>query len=60
MSDLFLLSPSRMSKIEPIFHGPHSVSRVDDRRVFSANRYDRCAHTFFSANCIAATLCYWL
>lgn len=40
-------------KIENIF------GRIKDwRRV--ATRYDRCAHTFFSAICIAATVCYWL
>jgi transposase len=30
----------------------------DWRRI--ATRYDRCAHAFFSAICIAATLTYWL
>jgi len=30
----------------------------DWRRV--ATRYDRCAHTFFSAICIAATVTFWL
>ena len=25
-----------------------------------ATRYDRCAHTFFSAICIAATVIFWL
>lgn len=25
-----------------------------------ATRYDRCAHTFFSATCIAATVIFWL
>lgn len=30
----------------------------DWRRV--ATRYDRCAHTFFSAICIAATVIFWL
>ncbi len=30
----------------------------DWRRV--ATRYDRCAHTFFSAICIAATVVFWL
>ena len=29
----------------------------DWRRI--ATRYDRCAHTFFSAICIAATLIFW-
>lgn len=40
-------------KIENVF------GRIKDwRRV--ATRYDRCAHTFLSAICIAATVCYWL
>ena len=30
----------------------------DWRRI--ATRYDRCAHTFFSAICIAATVLFWL
>jgi len=30
----------------------------DWRRI--ATRYDRCAHTFFSAICIAATVIYWI
>lgn len=30
----------------------------DWRRV--ATRYDRCAHTFFSAICIAAAVCFWI
>jgi putative transposase len=35
------------------------IGRLKDwRRV--ATRYDRCAHTFFSAICIAATLTVWL
>ena len=39
-------------KIENVF------SRLKDwRRV--ATRYDRCAHTFMSAICIAATIAYW-
>ena len=29
-----------------------------DRRI--ATRYDRCAHTFFPAICIAATVTFWL
>ena len=34
-------------------------ARIKDwRRV--ATRYDRCAHTFFSAICIAATLSFWI
>ena len=40
-------------KIENVF------ARIKDwRRV--ATRYDRCARTFMSAICIAATVCYWL
>jgi transposase len=40
-------------KIENMF------GRLKDwRRV--ATRYDRCAHTFFSAICIAATVIFWL
>lgn len=30
----------------------------DWRRI--ATRYDRCAHTFFSAICIAATMIFWI
>ncbi len=30
----------------------------DWRRIHT--RYDRCAHTFFSAICIAATVIFWL
>ena len=30
----------------------------DCRRI--ATRYDRCAHTFFSAICIAATIIFWI
>jgi transposase len=40
-------------KIENMF------GRIKDwRRI--ATRYDRCAHTFFSAICIAATVAFWL
>ena len=35
-----------------------SARLKDWRRV--ATRYDRCAHTFFSAICIAATVIFWL
>jgi transposase len=35
------------------------VARLKDwRRI--ATRYDRCAHTFMSAICIAATVIFWL
>lgn len=39
MSDLFLLSPSGMSKIEPFFPKSHGVPRIDDRRVISGIVY---------------------
>ena len=43
----------RRHKIENIF------ARIKDwRRI--AMRYDRCAHTFFSAICIAAIFCFWI
>jgi putative transposase len=43
----------RRHRIENMF------GRLKDwRRV--ATRYDRCAHTFFSAICIAATVTFWL
>jgi len=35
------------------------LGRLKDwRRI--ATRYDRCAHTFFSAICLAATVTFWL
>mgnify|MGYP001563664611 CR=1 FL=1 len=39
MSDLFLLSPAQMSKIQPFFPKSHGVARVDDRRVVSGIVY---------------------
>jgi transposase len=37
----------------------NAFGRLKDwRRI--ATRYDRCAHTFFSAICIAATVIFWL
>ena len=39
MSDLFFLSPTQMSKIEPFFPKSHGVVRVDDRRVISGIVY---------------------
>lgn len=39
MSDVFLLSRSQMSKIEPFFPKSHGVPRVDDRRVISGIIY---------------------
>ena len=35
------------------------LARLKDWRRVST-RYDRCAHTFFSAICIAATVIFWL
>ncbi|MCK5933498.1 MAG: transposase [Fulvimarina manganoxydans] len=40
-------------KVEALF-----AKLKDWRRV--ATRYDRCAHTFFSAICIAAAVIFWL
>jgi hypothetical protein len=34
-------------------------TKLNDRRRI-ATRYDRCAHTFFLAICIAATVIFWL
>ena len=39
MADIFLLSSSQMSKIEPFFPKSHGVARVDDRRVVSGIIY---------------------
>lgn len=39
MSDLFLLSPAQMRRIEPFFPLPHGIPRVDDRRVVSGIVY---------------------
>ena len=61
--------PSRAKRKTPIPHDPalyrqrHKIEimfgRLKDwRRV--ATRYDRCAHTFFSAICIAASVAFWL
>lgn len=40
-------------KVENLF------AKLKDRRRV-ATRYDRCAHTFFSAICIAAAVIFWL
>lgn len=40
-------------KVENLF-----AKLKDWRRI--ATRYDRCAHTFFSAICIAATVIFWI
>ena len=43
----------RRNLIERMFGGIKDWRRI-------ATRYDRCAHTFFSAICIAATVIFWL
>ena len=61
--------PSRAKRKAPIAHDAvlyrqrHKIEimfgRLKDwRRIHT--RYDRCAHTFFSAICIAATVIFWL
>ena len=57
---------NRKIKIEydkELYKQRHKVENMfgklkDWRRI--AMRYDRCAHTFFSAICIAATVIFWL
>ena len=53
-----------MRPTEPYFPLSHEVPRVDDRRIISGIIFvirnglrwrDRCAHTLFSAACIAGT-----
>ena len=61
--------PSTRSRKQPLpcdrvlYRQRHRIENMfgrlkDWRRV--ATRYDRCAHTFFSAICIAATITFWL
>jgi len=61
--------PSKKNRKIPIPHDAvlykkrHIVENMfaklkDWRRI--ATRYDRCAHTFFSAICIAATIIFWI
>ena len=61
--------PSRPTAKPPIPHDAvlykqrHRIENMfgrlkDWRRIHT--RYDRCAHTFFSAICIAATVLFWL
>lgn len=61
--------PSRANRKEPIEHDPtlyrqrHKIENMfgrlkDWRRIHT--RYDRCAHTFMSAICIAAVVIFWL
>lgn len=61
--------PSKANRKVPIPHDPvlyrkrHRIENMfgklkDWRRIHT--RYDRCAHTFMSAICIAATVIFWL
>ena len=61
--------PSKSNRKVPIPHDPilyrerhkieNTFGRIKDwRRIHT--RYDRCAHTFMSAICIAATVIFWL
>ena len=61
--------PSKSNRKEPIPHDQalykrrHKIENMfgrikDWRRIHT--RYDRCAHTFMSAICIAATVIFWL
>jgi len=61
--------PSKANRKVPIPHDKllyrqrHKVENMfgklkDWRRIHT--RYDRCAHTFFSAICIAATIIFWI
>jgi len=61
--------PSKSNRKEPIPHDKalyrerhkieNTFGRIKDwRRIHT--RYDRCAHTFMSAICIAATVIFWL
>ena len=61
--------PSSASRKRPfdydrlIYRQRHRIENMfaklkDWRRI--ATRYDRCAHTFFSAICIAATVIFWI
>ena len=61
--------PSKANRKAPIPHDRmlyrqrHKIENMfgklkDWRRIHT--RYDRCAHTFFSAMCIAATIIFWI
>ena len=62
------IPPTKNRKTPPpydkvLYRQRHRIENVfgrlkDWRRI--ATRYDRCAHTFFSAVCIAATVIFWL
>jgi transposase len=61
------IPPTRSRKVpiaydKMLYRQRHKVENMfaklkDWRRI--ATRYDRCAHTFFSAICIAATVIFW-
>ena len=61
--------PPRSNRLDPpdydkaLYRQRHKIENMfgrlkDWRRIHT--RYDRCAHTFFSAVCIAATVIFWL
>ena len=62
------IPPRRNRKVEipydkTLYRQRHHIENMfgrlkDWRRI--ATRYDRCAHTFFSAICIAAAVTFWL
>ena len=61
--------PGRIHRKSPIAYDPDLYKhRTRIERMFGrlkdwrriATRYDRCAHTFFSAICLAATVLFWL
>lgn len=67
--DIAACIPSKANRKSPIPHDKklyrqrHKVENMfgklkDWRRIHT--RYDRCAHTFFSAICIAATIIFWI
>jgi len=67
--DIAACIPSKANRKTPIPHDKqlyrqrHKVENMfgkhkDWRRI--PTRYDRCAHTFFSAICIAATIIFWI
>ena len=69
MRKIILCIPSKANRKLPIPHDPalykqrHRIENMfgrlkDWRRVHT--RYDRCAHAYFSAICIAAAVIFWL
>ena len=61
-----LITTARLNDVDPQAWLAGVLNRIermfgrlrDWRRI--ATRYDRCAHTFMSAICIAATVIFWL